>query len=422
MSSTFDTIARAEDSRPRSATPFSIGVAGMAAGLSTLWLVRDSTTIDGATRSTLACVAIIATIALYDLFVARVYLRPGTGLANRAIRSLSLARVASRLVALASIYAIIGALYWLLPEYHGAFYDPFWSLLRTLAPYAIAATPFYFAWMDRHQRETDDTYLVLSRLLLRGERPANWRPLREMLAGWMVKAFFLPLMTVYLSTNAEHLNASLTSALDAPFSLATFRFMYDLSFAMDLMFGTVGYLCTFRVLDSHVRSAEPTTLGWLVAIICYQPFWSLISSQYIRYEGSTFWDSWLISVPALRFAWGVVIVALLLCYACATISFGLRFSNLTNRGIITSGPYRFTKHPAYIAKNLSYWMISVPFVEPLGWKIAVTHCAGLIAVNLLYFLRAKTEERHLMNDPEYRIYAAWIAKHGIVAKLSRLFD
>src|SRR6202000_2520971 len=116
MTSTFDTIARAEASRPRSATPFSIGVAGMAAGLSTLWLVRDSTTIDGATRSTLACVAIIATIAFYDLFVARVYLRRGTGLANRAIRSLSLARVASRLVALASIYAIIGALYWLLPE------------------------------------------------------------------------------------------------------------------------------------------------------------------------------------------------------------------------------------------------------------------------------------------------------------------
>jgi protein-S-isoprenylcysteine O-methyltransferase Ste14 len=221
-----------------------------------------------------------------------------------------------------------------------------------------------------------------------------------MMAGWMVKAFFLPLMTVYLSTNADHLSASLTTALDAPFSLASFRFMYDLSFAMDLMFGTVGYLCTFRILDSHVRSAEPTTLGWLVAIICYQPFWSLISSQYIHYEGSVFWDN---------------------CYALSTISFGLRFSNLTNRGIITSGPYRLTKHPAYIAKNLSYWMITVPFIEPLGWKVAVMHCAALIAVNLLYFIRAKTEERHLMNDPEYRAYAEWIARNGMVAKLTRIF-
>ncbi|MGF6571859.1 Protein-S-isoprenylcysteine O-methyltransferase Ste14 [Paraburkholderia fungorum] len=421
MNSTFETVAPIHDPRPRSATPFPVGLLGIAAGLLSLWLLRDTPALNGATRGTIASLAIIATIAAYELFVARVYLRPSAGLASTALRPLSIARVGLRLGALASIYAGIGLLYWLLPEYHGAFYDPFWSLIRTLAPYVAVAAPFYFAWMDRRQRETDDAYLVWARLLFRGERPSNWKPVREMLAGWMVKAFFLPLMTVYLSTNADHLNASLTTALDAPFSLASFRFMYDLSFAMDLMFGTVGYLCTFRILDSHVRSAEPTTLGWLVALICYQPFWSLISNQYIHYEGSVFWDNWLISLPLVRIAWGAVIVALLLCYALATISFGLRFSNLTNRGIITSGPYRFTKHPAYITKNLAYWMISVPFIEPLGWKVAIMHCASLVAVNLLYLVRAKTEEKHLMNDPDYRAYAEWIARNGLIAKLSRVF-
>ena len=419
MTSSIETFARADDPAPRSATPFSVGLLGMLAGLLTLWLVRDSTALDGATRSTVACFAIIATVGAYELLVARVYLRPSAGLTRRALRSLNIARVAMRLASLACIYAGIGALYWLLPEYHGLFYRPFWSLIGTLAPYVAVAAPFYFAWMDTHQRETGDAYLLLARLLLRGERPSNWRPLREMLAGWMVKAFFLPLMTVYLSANAAQLNASLSAALNAPFSLATFRFMYDLSFAMDLMFGTVGYLCTLRILDSHVRSAEPTTLGWLVALICYQPFWSLISSQYIRYEGSMFWDNWLISMPVLRIVWGSVIVALLLCYACATMSFGLRFSNLTNRGIITSGPYRLTKHPAYIAKNLSYWMVSVPFIEPLGWQVALMHCAALVAVNLLYFVRAKTEEKHLMNDPDYRAYAEWIARNGLFAKITR---
>ncbi|MFM0602959.1 isoprenylcysteine carboxylmethyltransferase family protein [Paraburkholderia sediminicola] len=422
MNSTFDTVAHVQDMRPRSATPFSVGLLGITAGLLTLWLLRNSTALDGAARSTAASLAIIATIAVYELFVARVYLRPSAGLAGSAVRPLSTARVGLRLAALASVYAGIGLLYWLLPEYHGAFYNPFWSLINTLAPYVIVAAPFYFMWMDRHQREVDDAYLLWARLLFRGERPANWRPVREMLAGWMVKAFFLPLMIVYLSTNADHLTASLNSALDAPFSLATFRFMYDLSFAMDLMFGTVGYLCTLRILDSHVRSAEPTTLGWLVALICYQPFWSLISNQYIHYEGSMFWDNWLTSFPVIRVIWGTVIVALLVCYALSTISFGLRFSNLTNRGIITSGPYRFTKHPAYIAKNLSYWMIAVPFIEPLGWRPAITHCAALLAVNLLYFLRAKTEERHLMNDPDYRAYAEWIARNGLFARIARAFQ
>jgi protein-S-isoprenylcysteine O-methyltransferase Ste14 len=422
MNSTLDNVANVQEQRPRSATPFSVGLLGIAVGLLTLWLLRDSAALDGARRSTAACLAIIATIALYELFVARVYLRPSAGLTGQAVRPLSVARVSLRLAALASVYVGIGVLYWLLPEYHGTFYNPFWSLIRTLAPYLIVAAPFYFAWMDRRQREVDDAYILWGRLVFLGQRPGDWKPVREMLAGWMVKAFFLPLMITYLSTDADHIGASLATAMNAPFSLATFRFMYDLSFTMDLMFGTVGYLCTLRILDTHVRSAEPTTLGWLVALLCYQPFWSLISAQYMHYQGAMFWDNWLISVPIVRIIWGTAIIALVFCYALSTIAFGLRFSNLTNRGIITSGPYRFTKHPAYITKNLSFWMVSVPFIEPMGWQAALTHCFALGAVNLLYFMRAKTEERHLMSDPDYRAYAEWIARNGLFARITRAFQ
>jgi protein-S-isoprenylcysteine O-methyltransferase Ste14 len=67
-------------------------------------------------------------------------------------------------------------------------------------------------------------------------------------------------------------------------------------------------------------------------------------------------------------------------------------------------------------------MVTVPFIEPLGWRPALMHCAALVAVNLLYFLRARTEERHLMNDPDYRAYAEWISKNGLFAKIGRLFE
>ncbi len=137
MNSTLHNVAHVEEQRPRSATPFSVGLLGIVAGLLTLWLLRDSTALDGAGRSTAACLAIIATITLYELFVARVYLRPSAGLTGQAVRPLSVARVGLRLAALASVYAGIGLLYWLLPEYHGTFYNPFWSLIRTLAPYLI---------------------------------------------------------------------------------------------------------------------------------------------------------------------------------------------------------------------------------------------------------------------------------------------
>ena len=41
---------------------------------------------------------------------------------------------------------------------------------------------------------------------------------------------------------------------------------------------------------------------------------------------------------------------------------GPRFSNLTHRGILTHGPYAWSKHPAYLSKNLFWWLSSLPFL------------------------------------------------------------
>ena len=57
---------------------------------------------------------------------------------------------------------------------------------------------------------------------------------------------------------------------------------------------------------------------------------------------------------------------LVLVYCLATVAFGYRMSNMTYRGIITSGPYRFTKHPAYLGKVASWWLISLPFFSNEG--------------------------------------------------------
>ena len=99
----------------------------------------------------------------------------------------------------------------------------------------------------------------------------------------------------------------------------------------------------------------------------------------------------------------------------------MRFSNLTHRGILTNGPYRFTKHPAYVSKNLSWWMISVPFVmvENNPW-LSVKHCIALGIINFMYFMRAKTEERHLSRDPTYVQYALWMNEHGALRFLNRI--
>src|SRR6185437_16880605 len=98
---------------------------------------------------------------------------------------------------------------------------------------------------------------------------------------------------------------------------------------------------------------------------------------------------------------------------------GARFSNLTHRGILTNGPYRWTKHPAYIAKNLAYWLTFVPFIISENAKDSIRRSVALLLVNGIYYIRAKTEEAHLSQDPVYVQYKHWIARHGIFRWLGR---
>jgi steroid 5-alpha reductase family enzyme len=109
-------------------------------------------------------------------------------------------------------------------------------------------------------------------------------------------------------------------------------------------------------------------------------------------------------------------------YAWATVAFGLRFSNLTHRGILTHGPYAWTKHPAYLAKNAFWWLSSLPFLATSGSLAdAARNTALLAAVTGVYYWRAKTEEKHLGADPDYVAYAEWMAEHGpITRRIERL--
>ncbi|HSJ77440.1 MAG TPA: DUF1295 domain-containing protein, partial [Erythrobacter sp.] len=103
--------------------------------------------------------------------------------------------------------------------------------------------------------------------------------------------------------------------------------------------------------------------------------------------------------------------------------FGIRFSNLTYRGVLTHGPYRFTRHPAYLSKNLFWWASVLPFLVTTGSLAdGVRNSIFLLVVNGIYYWRARTEEAHLLaEDPKYADYHAWMEQHGLItAPLARL--
>ena len=72
-----------------------------------------------------------------------------------------------------------------------------------------------------------------------------------------------------------------------------------------------------------------------------------------------------------------------------------------------------------LAKCTFWWFASMPFLSTLGGEDAMRNSILLATVCGVYFWRAKTEEKHLMADPDYRAYAAWIAEHGLLAQARR---
>lgn len=402
--------------RPRSATGVGTGLAGVGALLAGTLLLRD-----WAQPTFLKALVLLALVALAmllaDLVIYRVERNASTGLAALPLRPPDWHRALRKL---AGFWATIGALaaaYLLLPEYGKPFYQPFKDAALVVLPALVVAAPLYILHVDRRQHEPVDAYAQLGALLLDGRRPPDLAPLYLHARGWVVKGFFLPLMFVYVNNDLGAMWAA--PVLPAADFQSVFARLIDLFYFVDVGIAAIAYALTLRLIDTHTRSVEPTVGGWVICLICYPPIVD-VQAPYIQYElDKVYWGAVFAPWPWLYALWGSAILALVFVYAWATVAFGLRFSNLTHRGIITSGPYRWARHPAYLSKNLSWWLISVPFVATAGWGMAALSCAMLGAVNIIYYMRAKTEERHLGADPVYRQYSAFIGAHGIGAHVAR---
>lgn len=375
----------------------------------------------------------IIPIFLYDVLVVKVQRQAMAGLVKW--QGFNIPRIAVKLLGLAITFAVIVVVYWLFPEY-GDFYSRYFKLLHDISPFIVVISVLYILVMDGRMENPEDGYWQVGQWVLGRWHLVNRTVIGEHARQWLIKAFFLPLMLIFMFNNMTYLINLDYSIFDGAWARLRsqptdqhfnifYDFLYTFLYTVDVVFAAIGYAMTFKFLNSHIRSAEPTFFGWVVCIICYPPFWAgLFYGLYFAYDDNFKWGQWLVSNPALYISWGCLILVLIAIYSLATVCLGYRFSNLTYRGLVTNGPYRFTKHPAYIAKNLTFWLISIPFIpDPSvpgqGGGYLLKMCLLLLGVNIIYFLRARTEENHLSNYPEYVEYANWINEHGIFRKLGQ---
>jgi protein-S-isoprenylcysteine O-methyltransferase Ste14 len=420
------------DPRPRSAVSSGVGLAGLAGLL--LWTgVAWAYGMEGPMAALVALLCCAIPMLAWSLIVDKVHRNPTTGVDwDRRPRPLaetldiSLAKIAG----LWGIWAAIGALYCLGRWYWSGPYLFSMQLLGiACVPMLILSVP-YVIWLDRRLAEPRDGAWHFGQWLIGRGDLVDRDELHEFLRQWAIKGFFLAFMISIVPGNwQETVRPDWAWIAASPVNIA--MWLIAAMFMIDVVFATVGYALTMKPLDGHIRSANPYAAGWMAALICYPPFIMMHPGGPLDYypgtAGPDGWTHWLAGHPLLLWVWGAWLVFLTAIYAWATVAFGYRFSNLTHRGILTHGPYAWTKHPAYLSKNLFWWFAVLPFLATTGNPVdMVRNTFTLALVSGVYYWRARTEERHLMADPAYRAYAEWMARNAplprLVAALKRRWD
>jgi hypothetical protein len=425
------------EARPRSAVSAGVGIAGLTGLFSYLLLARYAPEIaallgidwggrgrmDGPVSAIASVLACGIPMVLWSLLVDKVHRNPSTGI-DWSLRRPWRETIDISLTKLAGLWAtwgLIALVYATMRYYWSGQYEFSMELLARAAPWLLLISVPYMLWLDRRLVEPRDGCYAFGRWLIAPKSPASGpvdgRAIGHHLRAWGVKGFFTAFMLSIVPGNFSALvSVQMSEVLANPY--LTGLWTINLLYLVDVHIATVGYILTLKPLDAHIRTANPYGMAWVAALICYPPF-ILMNGGPLDYQiGGSDWGYWLQGHDTLMAIWGALLVLLIAVYAWATMAFGIRFSNLTHRGVITHGPYAFTRHPAYISKNLSWWVGSLPFlVTSGGWVEGARTTALLALVSSVYYWRAKTEEKHLLADPAYQAYWTWAQANALVPRL-----
>ncbi len=235
-------------------------------------------------------------------------------------------------------------------------------------------------------------------------RPYANRRVKKVFLVYLVNFFFITLMVRYLPQEFYGFEQNFTQMFSEGYfgshwhkqARDIYFVLFHTLFIIDVTIGIIGYASASRWLGNRTRSVDVTISGWFVALFCYPPFNQFFYTYFLPYDNyQTF------ALVTSNWARTVVFVLLILLYALyvwGTITLGFKFSNLTNRGIVSHGPYKYVRHPAYISKNLA-WLIDYTHIFSNIWA-ALT----FFGWNAIYILRGLTEERHLNHDKAYLAY------------------
>lgn len=226
----------------------------------------------------------------------------------------------------------------------------------------------------------------------------------------LLKAFFIPFIYGSLSYTTSKL------ILLESFSNRFEYYFYLFILTFDVLIALFGYIFSSKLFNNKIISINTDWRAWLVCLFCYPPFLYFYTLLLAQVDNKT-WHDWAQNTW-YYYPWLLLITITWGFYGLSHAFLGPKLSNLSWRGLVNNGLYRYTKHPAYISKNLYWWLHTIPFFGVVGIDI-FKNLLAMCGVSLIYYLRAKTEEKHLLKFKEYQEYYTWIENNGLWAKIKK---
>lgn len=209
--------------------------------------------------------------------------------------------------------------------------------------------------------------------------------------AFILKLIFIPFLATWVVQNIKHIHYLYLNFQEVDLWVIN-KFALGTIFLVDSFIFLQGYCIESTRLKNNIISVDPTKLGWFVCLICYPPL-NYYSFTLVDFHQTSFSINVNSQIEAVL---TLVITFLWLIFVIASFNLGFKASNLTNRGVVDKGLYKYCRHPAYSSKMM-IWFIQALFFGTYYLSLFLAFC-------IVYVLRAYTEERHLAMGKEYRDY------------------